>query len=88
MKLIIDIDEEDFKIMKHNITVDNPLCPISQKEMVAKIANGVPLDKIKAEILLRDKNVKNVRTDGHCFFTAEEIVGIIDKYKVKKSEEI
>lgn len=44
------------------------------------------LDKIKTEILIRDKNVKDVRTDGHCFFTADEIIGIIDKYKIKKSE--
>ena len=87
MKLIIDIDEEDFKIMKHNITVDNPLCPISQKEMVVKIANGVPLDKIKTEILLRDKNVKDVRTDGHCFFTAEEIFEIINKHIEKGANE-
>ena len=39
------------------------------------------LDKIRVEILLRDKNVKDVRTDGHCFFTADEIFEIIDKYK-------
>lgn len=45
IKLIIDIDEEDFEIMKHNIAVDNPLCPISQKDMVIKIANGTPLPK-------------------------------------------
>lgn len=42
MKLIIDIDKEDFEIIKYNIAIDNPLCPISQKEMVAKIANGTP----------------------------------------------
>lgn len=44
------------------------------------------LEKIKAEVLLRDKNVKSVRTDGHCFFTADEILGIIDKYKAERSE--
>ena len=44
------------------------------------------LDKIRAEILLRDKTVKDVRTDGHCFFTAEEIFGIIDKYKAESED--
>ena len=45
------------------------------------------LDKIKAEILIRDKNVRDVRTDGRCFFTADEILGIIDKYRNEVSEE-
>lgn len=40
MKLIIDITEEDFEIIKHNVAVNNPLCPINQKDMVIKIANG------------------------------------------------
>lgn len=44
------------------------------------------LGKIRAEILLTDKTVKDVRTDGHCFFTADEIIGIIDKYKAERSE--
>lgn len=44
------------------------------------------LDKIRAEILLRDKNVKDVRTDGRCFFTADEIFEIIDKYRNEVSE--
>ena len=43
MKVIIDIDEKDFRIMQHNIAVDNPLCPLSEKETVTKIANGVPI---------------------------------------------
>lgn len=45
MQLMIEIDEEDFNIMKHNVAVDNPLCPLSQKEIVTKIANGTPLPK-------------------------------------------
>ena len=44
------------------------------------------LDKIKTEILIRDKNVKDVRTDGHCFFTANEILEIIDKYRNEINE--
>ncbi len=41
--LIIKIDEEDYKSMKHNVVTDNPLCPLGQKEIVTKIANGVLL---------------------------------------------
>lgn len=40
IELVIKIDEEDYNIMKHNIAVNNPLCPISQEEMVFKVANG------------------------------------------------
>ena len=39
------------------------------------------LDKIKTEIITRDRNIKAVRSDEHCFFTTEEILEIIDKYK-------
>lgn len=50
--LVIRISEEDFEIMKHNIAVNNPLCPLSQEEMVAKVANGVPiLDKMAIKAL-------------------------------------
>lgn len=45
MELIIKINEEDYKIMKHNIAVNNPLCPLSQEEMVYKVASGIPLPK-------------------------------------------
>lgn len=45
IELVIRIDEEDFESMKHNIAVNNPLCPLSQEEMVYKVANGVPLPK-------------------------------------------
>lgn len=45
IELVIKIDEEDYKIMKHNIAVNNPLCPLSQEEMVSKVANGIPLPK-------------------------------------------
>lgn len=45
MQIVIEIDEEDFEIMKHNIAVNNPLCPLSQEEMVATVAKGTPLPK-------------------------------------------
>ena len=45
IELVIKIPEEDFEIMKHNIAVDNPLCPLSQEKMVAIVAHGTPLPK-------------------------------------------
>ena len=40
-------------------------------------------DKIRAEIIEKDKNIKAVRSDNCCFFTAEEVLEIIDKYKAE-----
>ena len=45
IELVIKISEEDFETMKHNVAVDNPLCPLDEKEMVTKVANGTPLPK-------------------------------------------
>ena len=89
MKVVIDIDEEDFEIMKHNVAVDNPLCPISQKDMVIKIANGIPLDTLRAEITTI---AINGQADEHTMFirTGEQvkqmILNIIDKYKESEEE--
>lgn len=44
------------------------------------------LDKLRAEIIAKDKNVKAVRSDGCCFFTAEEVLEIIDKYRARIHE--
>lgn len=74
MKLIIDIDKEDFKIMKHNIAVNNPLCPLSQEEMVSKVANGIPLEDIKAEIEQMN-NIDYVEP-----VTVDEVLEIINKH--------
>jgi len=51
MQIVIDIDEKDFEIIKHNVAVDNPLCPLSQKEMVAAVANGIPLPKSHGRLI-------------------------------------
>ena len=44
------------------------------------------LEKIRAEIIERDRKVKAIRSDGCCFFTVEEVLKIIDKYKNEKEE--
>ncbi len=52
IKLVIKIDEEDYKIMRHNIAVNNPLCPLSQEEMVSKVAKGTPLPKEHGRLMV------------------------------------
>lgn len=61
MQIVIDIDKEDFEIMKHNVAVNNPLCPLSERETVIMIANGTPL--LKGHGRLIDANYK-VSSDG------------------------
>lgn len=51
-----------------------------------KRAKAFILDKIRAEIIERDKNIKSVRSDSCCFFTAEEVLEIIDKYKTESED--
>lgn len=53
----------------------------------AKIEQEPIIDKIRTEIITRDKNVKAIRSDSCCFFTAEEVLKIIDKYKESEVED-
>ena len=84
MKLIIDIPEEDYNFVKKQVTdgITNPLkiC----------IANGIPLDKIRAEIT----NIPITDTDGHSnnwYREPQAIINdvllIIDKYKAGSEDE-
>lgn len=41
------------------------------------------LDKIRSDITTIARNVKTIRNDGQCFFTVEEVLEVIDKYKAK-----
>ena len=53
-------------------------------DMAIKALEQQPvLDKIRAEFIERDKNVKAIRSDGCCFFTAEEVLQILDKYRAE-----
>ena len=65
MELVISIPEEDFEIMKHNVAVDNPLCPLSEKDIVTIIANGTPLPKGHGRLIdanrIREEMEKDVR---------------------------
>ena len=62
MQIMIDISEEDYNIMRHNIAVNNPLCPLSQEEMVSKVANGIPLPKGHGR-LIDESAITEVYTD-------------------------
>ena len=80
MKIVIEINEEDYKIMKHNVAINNPLCPLGQKEMVTAIANGIPLPKGK-RLIDADKIF------NHAFITeAEEGDIFVQKYYCIKKE--
>lgn len=61
MHIVIDISEEDYNIMCHNIAVNNPLCPLSQEEMVSKVANGTPLPKGHGRLI--DADALNFNAD-------------------------
>ena len=80
IELVIKIDEEDYKIMQYNIAVNNPLCPLSEKEIVFKIAKGTPLPKGHGDLKDAD-NLKlafviwNMVVQGN--FTDADIASII-----------
>ena len=84
MRLVIDINEKDYEIMKHNIAINNPLCSLGEEEIVRKIANGTPLDKIRAEIM----QVANQEKfhDAKWALGLRHAVTIIDKYKAESEE--
>jgi len=70
-KLVIKITKEDFEIMKHNVAVDNPLCPLSQEEIVTIIANGTPLPEwIPASEKLPETVDDVLACDGRVMFIA------------------
>ena len=83
IELVIKIDEEAYKIMKHNIAVNNPLCPLSQEEMVATIANGTPLLKGHGRLVDADKLTENIlcQTFGLRSIDIENALTIIDADK-------
>ena len=86
LELVLQILEQEPKYCDRNICLKNEYNGIGCDECEVTKSQEPKTDvlnKIKAEILIRDKNVKDVRTDGHCFFTANEICEIIDKYKAE-----
>lgn len=72
MKLIIDIDDDTYKDIKKG-KVYSSFRDVPQESVLA-IANGIPLDKIRAEIEFEVDH----RTNMLC---AEDVLQIIDKYR-------
>ena len=79
MELVIRIDEEDFEIMKHNVVVNNPLCPLSQEEMVSKVANGTPLPKDHGRIGDLDVLREEVSSWGMNDYEPSDFIDAIDQ---------
>lgn len=90
IELVIKIDEEDFKIMKHNISANNPLCPLSQEEMVSKVANGTPLPKGHGRIGDLDKIIDDLKDilmmNPDKERMRQQIKAIIDKYRTESEK--
>lgn len=87
IELVIKIDEEDYKIMRHNIAVNNPLCPLSQEEMVSKVANGVPLPKGHGDLIDRkDVSLWTAHLVDGIFICDAPTIIEADKYKVESED--
>ena len=89
MRLVIEIDEIDYEIMKHNIA-NNPLCPLRQEEIVSKIAKGTPLpapmqtdilDKIAEELADTCAYEQKVHGKTEFFHGINYCLSVIEKYK-------
>ena len=85
MKLIIDIDEEDYEFIKaYN---DVTLSKINQ-DLYKSVSNGIPLEDIKAEIQKEADRLpyrQNAVTDG-MIDGLEEAIEIIDEH-IKENKE-
>ena len=76
MKLIIDIDEEDYNLAKRQVAVGftNPL--------KMRIANGTPLDDIKAELT----EWHNMKHSSLSDVNYQIMLDIIDRHTGERSE--
>ena len=76
MKLVIDIPEELYREYKDR----PPMLGDAGMDMIARaIANGIPLDKIRAEL----HATAEMHEDGDYYLREEWIDEIIDKYKAE-----
>jgi hypothetical protein len=77
MKVVIDIDDELVETAKFAVRLD------MGSDYVKSIANGIPLDKIRAEIEALNEKVS---VDYKMCLDKSAVLQIIDKYK--ESEEV
>lgn len=83
MKLIIDIDDKRIKGIKLLAKEQNIATPYPTLEQI--IANGIPLDKIRAEINDIEEGISSYHNDRPWLFK-DEVLEIIDKYREGKQE--
>lgn len=77
MKLIIDIPEA----VKHKVYAYGlSLSPSDKEQLIKAIINGIPLDKIRAEIEQMN-NIDYVEP-----VTVDEVLQIIDKYRAESED--
>ena len=83
MKLIIDIDEEDYKGICHLKNEQLRMLPVEVAETLIRIANGTPLNKIRAEIAeYKDDQIIHAERNE----IIDIVLGIIDKYREGERE--
>lgn len=76
MKLIIDIEKDYFEIIKHDVAHGNDYRPFEL------IANGIPLDDLRAEISDFEEEVfQRPNTDYSDYAAVRHCLEIIDKYR-------
>ena len=77
MKLIIDIDEEIYKSIKIGMRNRDDMAEIGEA-----VENGIPLDKIRAEIEALEEGITSYHNDRPWIFK-DEVLAIFDKYKAE-----
>ena len=78
MKIVIDIPEEDYVGICHLTNEQLRILPEEVAETLIRIANGTPLNTIRAEIeQRRDEWIKGQDAEWH---TYDRCLAIIDKY--------
>ena len=88
MKLIIEIDEDDYTMCQ---ILAKEMCDTRMKltdNLKYAISNGIPLDKIKDEIERMDYLDIEDGSDGYDNYVDRyDVLQIIDKYEAERSEE-
>lgn len=85
MKLIIDIPEEDYKGICHLKNEQLRMLPVEVAETLIRIANGIPLDDIKAEIEKKCEAFEKCNA-YECANGLNWALKVIDKHMAERSE--
>lgn len=77
MKLLIDIPEEDYVGIRHLTNEQLQVLPEEVAETLIRIANGIPLNKIRAEIEAIDVTMG---IKDYPFIPKAKVLNVIDNY--------